>query len=130
MSMTQGTCTVAEDGTVTKSGAAGAVYDALLADFLARKFPSTGPDGKPTKSGMSIPAGAAGVQIKEGLAAQARAIAAIIPYITANAEVAVTIVHTSPDGAGLQYVPSSVTGGVAVPCDPPSADRHLAGTVS
>lgn len=54
--MSTGSVTIAADGTVTKSGLAGTIYDAAVA-VLAAKSPAvalpTGPDGVPTKTGIA-----------------------------------------------------------------------------
>jgi hypothetical protein len=86
MPMIQGTCTVAADGTVTKTGGAQAVYDALVANL---------PDG------ITIPAGAEGVPIKKSLAKQALAVAALIPYITGAGAAKIAAAQ-----GGLQLTPN------------------------
>ena len=54
--MTTGAVTIAVDGTVTKSGVAGTIYDAAVA-VLAAKSPAitipTGPNGVPIKTGIA-----------------------------------------------------------------------------
>ena len=54
--MTTGAVSIAVDGTVTKSGVAGTIYDAAVA-VLAAKSPAvtlpTGPNGVPTKTGLA-----------------------------------------------------------------------------
>ncbi len=69
--MSQGSVTIADDGAVTSSGLAGAIYAARVA-MLA----DVDPPGE-------VPAGPAGVPLKRGLALDANALAAAIyPEIT------------------------------------------------
>jgi hypothetical protein len=110
MAMTQGSVAVADDGTVTKSGAAGAVYDALIADLEATKFPALGEDGNTTLKAVTIPDGAKGAPIKRGLARQANAIASLIPYILANANITAEV---AVQQSGIAYLPNNIQPGVA-----------------
>jgi hypothetical protein len=75
MPMTQGTVTVSSNGTVTKSGFAGALYDALVARWMA--------------DGNVMPSGAAGIAVKKAFASMAGPFATIVGYIHANAVVRV-----------------------------------------
>ncbi len=119
MSMSQGDVSVADNGAVTKSGAAGAVYDALAARFAARVIPSLGPDGKPkSQTGAELLASPAGVAIKRGMADQAVGIAALIPYITANGQTKIA----AATGA-LQLLPTPVVAGA--PTVGPGLDKFL-----
>lgn len=82
--MIAGSVTVnASTGAVTKSGAAEAVYDALVAESRTQR------------GGMKFT-----IAQKEGLACHANAVAAIIPYITANGKARITT-----SDAGLQRAP-------------------------
>lgn len=87
MAMTTGSVVVANNGSEVKSGAAEAIYDVLVvqaaADFAPDPLPS-GPDG---------------AKIRQGLAKLANAVAAIVPYIQANAELTVS---TDVSDAGMQ----------------------------
>lgn len=78
--MPAGSVTVAPDGTVTSSGLAGDIYDARVASLADVTPPGV------------IPPGAAGVPIKEGLAADANALAS-----------ALAIGGTLPSGVVLPY---------------------------
>lgn len=91
--MSQGSVSIASDGSVTKSGLAGAIYDARTAAI---------PLAKP--QGGSVPGGAAGVPLKHGLALDANALAAAIyPELT------------SVVGAALPPGSIAMFGGAAAP---------------
>lgn len=86
MAMAAGSVTIAGDGTETKSDMAEAIYDAIKLSF--------------TDCGYAIPAGAAGVPIKQKLAYSAnRWATALVVYITGHA---VANIPASPAGDGLQ----------------------------
>lgn len=103
--MIAGTVTVADDGTVTKSGAAEAYYDALvlaLADL----------------HGFTAPAGTAGVPYKRGLAASARATAALITYVLVNGHAKVATTDAALQRTPNPNTPDTDTQG-------PAADKFL-----
>ena len=77
MAMIAGSVTVDDDGNVVKSGAAEAVYDVLVADAALDFAPDP------------LPSGPDGAKILKGLARMANTIAALIPYIQANAQLKV-----------------------------------------
>lgn len=105
MSMTIGTCTVDEDGVVTKSGAAGEAYDSLVASLLA-------------DIAFTIPSGADGAPIKRGLAMQARAIATAAAHVLANGQAKVATTDT-----GLQRTPDPNNAATAT--TGPASDKFL-----
>jgi hypothetical protein len=98
MATTVGSVSVATDGTVTKSGAAEAVYDKLVADYSG-----------------TIPSGADGVPHKQSFADIANGCAALVGYMTTNVEV---VIGTSD--SGLQRDPSSTDPTLA-----PAAEKTL-----
>lgn len=103
MAMTAGTVTVADSGSETKSGMAEAIYDALL---TIPQDPNLG-GGAPISD----------VKGKRAQAALANAIAAaLVPYITANAQAKITTSNPA-----LQRDPSSSTNTLA-----PSSDKFIA----
>jgi hypothetical protein len=108
MALTIGSCSVAEDGSVSGSGLAKAIAEAHTGPLFA-----AGTD--------KLPAGprAYYAALSEALAT------AIIEHIQAHAEVEVTV--TTSD-AGLQTTPDPNDPGV--PTDAPASDKTLAGTIS
>lgn len=112
MSMSAGSVTVNNDGSVVKSGMSEAIYDKLLLTV--------------EDAGSSIPNGVDGVPAKKNMASLATRISeAIVSYITSNAEVTG---ETSVAIAGIQRSPIS-------PYDPtltPLTTKYLptTGTIS
>jgi hypothetical protein len=111
MAMTAGTVSVADDGDVTKSGMAEALYDALLASEQAKAI----------VNGVDFPTGEDAVPALRAVAGLANAQAtALVAYMQANAK---AIIPTSAGGAGLQRTPD--------PNDPstatlaPAAEKEL-----
>jgi hypothetical protein len=75
MAMTQGTVSVAADGTVTKSGLAGEVYDAMWSDYTTAIL----------AAGAQVPTDPAQLaKIRKSIAASAKGQALCIPHITTN----------------------------------------------
>ena len=75
MALSAGTVSLSADGVATKSGLAEAIYDQFVDNYQA-------------DTGEVMPAGAASYAIKKGYMVQAnRLAAAIVAYVTANAEV-------------------------------------------
>jgi hypothetical protein len=93
MAMTSGTVTISSSGVATKSGMAGALYDAILASEQAKAI----------TNGVTFPSGAAGVPALRAVASLANAQAsALVTYMQANAK---AIIPTDAGGAGLQRTP-------------------------
>ena len=115
MGMTAGTVTVAADGTVTKSGLAGEIFDEFVDNYADDIESITGEPAEP------IPDGADGAKIKQGYAIFARNVAtAVVTHISANADVTITT-----SDAGLQRDPATSNDTLA-----PSGDKTLIGAVS
>lgn len=92
MGMSAGTVTVSDDGSVTKSGMAEAIYDALLVREQQNAV----------QFGVEIPSGSDGAKAKKAIGQMATAIAgALVNYMQANAKAVIT---TST--AGLQRTPN------------------------
>ena len=97
MSLDAGSCSIAGDGTVTGSGLAAALGNALVAMWNETVLLPT-----PPYTGALAPAPLA--KAHDALASQANHLAsAIIGYLVANAEVTVTI---APADSGLQRTPN------------------------
>lgn len=112
MAMAAGSVTIADDGTVTKSGMAATIFDEFVNNYTADVLTMTG------KVGVAIPGGAEGVPIKRGYAVQATRMAtAIVTYITANAKASIP---ATGYGAGLQRDPATSNN-----CLQPSAEKLL-----
>lgn len=107
MALTAGTVSIANDGTVTGTGLAKAIGDAFRGMVAA--VPGS---GSQSFGAISSPGT---VALINGIAA------ALVNYITANAEVTVTI-HTTD--AGLQ-----TSSGSGSPTTGPAADKVIIGTV-
>lgn len=91
--MTAGTVVVADDGGVTKSGMAEALYDAMLAAEQAKAI----------VNGVDFPTGEDAVPSLRAIASLANALSsALVTYITANAQ---AVIPTTAGGAGLQRTP-------------------------
>lgn len=91
--MTAGTVTVANDGAVTKTGMAEALYDAIFAAEVA----------KANTNGVTFPTGADSAAPKRAIASLVNALSsALVSYITTNAQ---AVIPTSAGGAGLQRTP-------------------------
>lgn len=102
MPMTLGSITVANDGSVTKSGVVGRCYDELLAALT-----------------VTLPTGAAGAVFKRQLAGQATAQArALYDTLTIDAKTRVT-----QEDNGLQRIPASTAENT--PCKGPAETRFL-----
>lgn len=98
MALTLGSVSIADDGTVTKSGMCGSLYDQFAA-----AVPAPG-----------IPAGSAGVAIKRGLSTQAVAIATWIhSELTTNARARVAPQGDPDVNDGLQRTPNPNTADTA-----------------
>jgi hypothetical protein len=105
MAMTRGTVTVASDGTVTKSGFAGALYDELWTEYTTALANANQP----------IPTDAIVLaSVRKGLASAAKVGSLVIAYIQANGQATITTSQS-----GLQR-----WGGVDT--EAPSADKFLA----
>ncbi len=103
--MSQGNVSVADDGTVTPTGLAGAIYTARIAELALVQPPGV------------IASGPAGVPVKRGLALDANALAtAIYPEITAG------LSATVPPGTITMYGASSAPAGWLL-CDGASVLR-------
>lgn len=97
MALTLGSVSIANDGTVTKSGECGNLYDQLAANVP--------PPG--------IPAGSAGVAIKRGLATTATAFATWGFTMITNARARVAPQGDPDESAGLQRTPNPNTADTA-----------------
>ncbi len=80
MALTAGTVSVANNGAVTKSGMASAIYDQLIALYGLQVPP------------IVVPTGQAGVEMKRAQGQFSQAIAtAVVGYLTANGVVVIPI---------------------------------------
>jgi hypothetical protein len=86
MAMTEGTVTVNSAGTVTKSGAAGELYDAFIARYQA--------------DGNTIPSGEHGTAIKKAFASIAGPIATLVGYIQSNGAARIADVDAMVNAGG------------------------------
>jgi len=105
MAMTRGTVTVAADGTVTKSGFAGSLYDELWTEYTTALANAN----QPIPTDPIVLA-----SVRKGLASAAKVGSLVIAYIQANGQATITTAQS-----GLQRV-----GGVDTQA--PSADKFLA----
>lgn len=101
MTMAAGDVTIAADAAETKSGLAGALYDALKAEWIVQL----------TANGQTPPADVTVLaRVRKAMALQAKTQAsAIVAHITANAQ---AVIKPSSDGApsdGLQKAGGSPT---------------------
>ena len=116
MSLAQGSVTVAADGTVTGSGATLAVFNTLKAKLGDL---STVPIGNQ-------------VTILQGSADLANTIAALIPYITANAVISpgTLVAHVTTQSLGLTPNPNNAATAIVAPASPVDVPVTGAGVIS
>lgn len=105
MAMTRGTVTVAADGTVTKSGFAGALYDEAWTEYTTALVNAN----QPIPTDPIVLA-----SVRRSLASAAKVGSLVIAYIQANGQATITTAQS-----GLQRV-----GGVDTQA--PAADKFLA----
>lgn len=110
MALSAGSVTIDDDGAETKSGAAGRLYDLMLARATAQLLEFQQP----------LPGGPDGAKMKRGIAAIASDFATwMVTEITGHAT---AVVSTSD--VGLQRMPSSVA--EDTPTKAPASDKFLA----
>lgn len=109
MAITLGSVSVAADGTVTKSGECGALYDLLIADVQTAT----------TEAGATMPTGAASVGIKKNIARMATTMATYCHGLLTSRASAKIAAGT----AGLQRMSNPVA--VDVDAQGPTADKFL-----
>ena len=109
MSMSQGSVSVDQNGNVTGSGAALYVYNQLL---TVQPWV-----GVLAESGL---AGTVLVGIKQEIAAQANAVAILIPYIVANAQITngTLVAHVTNQSLGLTPSPNNANTAIQPPASP------------
>ena len=107
MAMSAGSCTVASDGTVTKSGLAEAIYDEFF-------------DNHESDTGSAMPGDPEAVEVKKGYATISRNVStALVTYFTANMQAKITNADS-----GLQKIPNPVVPGNDA--DAPGGDKFIA----
>lgn len=109
MALTLGSVTVATNGSVTKSGECGTLYDLLYADAATAA----------SEAGCTLPTGAASVGINRNLARLATTMATYCHgLLTSRAKVKV-----STTDSGLQLMPAVTTENTE--CKAPASDKLL-----
>lgn len=109
MALTAGSVTVADDGSVTKSGAAGRLYDILLARAVADA----------TSFQQTLPSGAAGARVRRSIGNMATDIATwMVTELTTNARARITT-----SDVGLQRMPASTAEDTN--CKAPATEKLL-----
>lgn len=112
MAMTAGTVTVSQAGVVTKTGMAGAIFDARVAS-AATEYAAAGVPFPPSDPVQLV-------KVYKGLAADSTAIAAgVVGYIVANAKAQILT-----GDSGLQRTPNPNNAATAT--DGPAATKYLA----
>jgi hypothetical protein len=128
MPWTAGTVTVDDDGNVTGSGQALALYNAIASEEQAESplpDPASPPDDwEGTKEAWRKLVEPIAVKLQRAWARQARAFASIATYAATNAVVSVQVKTTD---SGLQRLPASIVTGQ--PTDAPSTTKTITGTI-
>ena len=89
MALLAGSVSLTPDGTATKSGLAGAIYDQFVDNYHTDN----------AGTGTPMPSGSESYAIKKGYMVLANNLAtAIVTYVTANAQVSTTLSVTSVSG--------------------------------